>query len=579
MPRSRRHADSTRATNRRRRQTTRKSPNRRSHWLPVGIAAVGLGAALATGAGVAAADDGASAGSDSAKSAPSSPAKAAKVSAGPAKPKVDASAKDAPRGTKATNRKHTKPAAGASDVTSAPDAKNAADDGPSPTVSRKKARLASDAAAGATPATEATAIPDVATTAQVGLDTATPSATPAIATAATANPVQDFFGDVALFVRRTFFNQAPTINPVQITGQHEGPITGTVGAVDPEDDPLSYAVTKAPEFGTVAIGADGTYTYTPGDGFTGADAFTVSATDTGFHLNLLDLFRPTSTAAVANVSQHAIGAPLLTFTFTYGNGAEYWSAEARDALERVAKDFATNFVVSAPRNLTFVVYGQNLPNGPTLAEAGSPIYGLDDFNQTVVQHKVLTGEDLNSASTDGQITVNFGYDWSYEGLAAEDEFDFETVATHELMHAFGFTSTVDPVSGASYTYACGQFCTTYDSFIVTDTGAHPILFDTGALGGVWNSAYDTNLTGGNGGLYFSGANAVAAYGGLVPLYTPAGWNGSSVSHLDGDTFVGDDAQLMNPSTAPGIELQLSAIELGILKDLGYSVTEPLSLRV
>jgi hypothetical protein len=578
MPRSRRHADSTRATTRRRRQTTRKSSNQRSHWLPIGIAAVGLGAALATGTGVAAADDGASAGSDTAKTAPSSPAKAAKVSAGPAKPKVDASAKDAPRKSKAPDRKHPKPAAGASGTTAAKETTDAADDGPGPTVSRKKARPTDDAAA-ATPATEAPAVQDVAATQQVSLDTATPSATQAITTAATANPVQDFFDGVALFLRRTFLNQAPTLNPVQITGQHEGPITGTVGAVDPEDDPLTYAVTKAPEFGSVAISADGTYTYTPGDGFTGADAFTVSATDTGFHLNLLDLFRPASTAAVANVSQHAIGVPLLTFTFTYGNGAEYWSAEAREALERVANDFATNFVVSAPRNLTFVVYGQNIPDGPTLAEAGSPIYGLDDFNQTVVQHKVLTGEDLNSASTDGQITVNFGYDWSYEGLAAEDEFDFETVATHELMHAFGFTSTVNPVGGASYNYACGQFCTTYDSFIVTDTGAHPILFDTGALGGVWNTAYDNNLTGSNGGVYFSGANAVAAYGGLVPLYTPAGWSGSSVSHLDGDTFVGDDAQLMNPSTAPGVELQLSAIELGILKDLGYSVTEPLTIQV
>ncbi|MDQ1304549.1 MAG: hypothetical protein QG671_376, partial [Actinomycetota bacterium] len=64
-------------------------------------------------------------------------------------------------------------------------------------------------------------------------------------------PVQAFVEGIALLVRRTFFNQAPTVAPVQTTGQLIGPITGTVGATDPEGDPLTYAVTVQPRYGSV----------------------------------------------------------------------------------------------------------------------------------------------------------------------------------------------------------------------------------------------------------------------------------------------------------------------------------------
>ena len=68
---------------------------------------------------------------------------------------------------------------------------------------------------------------------------------------------------------------------------------------------------------------------------------------------------------------------------------------------------------------------------------------------------------------------------------------------------------------------------------------------------------------------------MAAYGGYVPLYTPRPWEpGSSTSHLDDDTFTGSQTQLMNAVTDSGLGIRvLSPIELGILKDLGYTVTD------
>ncbi|PRC46962.1 hypothetical protein C6A85_87395, partial [Mycobacterium sp. ITM-2017-0098] len=81
----------------------------------------------------------------------------------------------------------------------------------------------------------------------------------------------------------------------------------------------------------------------------------------------------------------------------------------------------------------------------------------------------------------------------------------------------------------------------------------------------------------DGALYFGGRHAVEAYGGyLVPLFTPAEWSqGSSMSHLDDDTFAGDDHKIMNSSEGmgPGTKV-FSDLELAILRDLGYNVVMP-----
>lgn len=89
----------------------------------------------------------------------------------------------------------------------------------------------------------------------------------------------------------------------------------------------------------------------------------------------------------------------------------------------------------------------------------------------------------------------------------------------------------------------------------------------------WNNSYDPNLTGENGGLYFGGSDAIAAYGARVPLYTPSPWeSGSSVSHLDDRTFVGVNRKMMNAQVRVGRGIRdLSSVELGILADLGYTV--------
>ncbi|GAY13466.1 Ig-like domain-containing protein [Mycobacterium sp. shizuoka-1] len=368
--------------------------------------------------------------------------------------------------------------------------------------------------------------------------------------AASANPIQDALDHVSLLVRRTFFNKAPTVHPVQLTGQHDGVITGTVGAVDPEGDRITYALGAPPVDGKVVIGSDGTFTYTPGPLFTGADAFTVKATDTGPHINLLNLFRAPSTTATVGVLQDFTPCTVcIHVTFSYGAGAELLSDETRSALQAAAHMLAFYISVAAPVNLTYTVIADATGGDKPLATAQSDFYDpTEGFNEFVVQHKVLTGVDGNGDAADGQIWWNAAAELSY--------YDPVPVALHELVHTLGFASSAidqDP------------YWTTYDSFIVTSDGVHPISSD-----GQWNSDYTPNLTGGNGGLYLGGTHAVAAYGGLVPIYTPATVSsGASLSHLDG--FGPGLTNLVMSVPATEHPRSLSAVELGILEDLGYTV--------
>lgn len=377
------------------------------------------------------------------------------------------------------------------------------------------------------------------------------------------SPIQGLIEGVALLVRRTFFNQAPSVSPVQITGQSEGPITGSIGARDPEGDRIVYSLTSNARYGSVVLDATGGYIYTPGRDFTGTDTFTVAAADPGFHINLFDLFRPPSTEANAVVRQGAAAAgSLLQFQFFYGSGAQLWSPAARNSLESAASTLASYIVVDAPVVVTFEVTGEFLPLSSTLATAGSDFISSDPgFLPTVVQNKILTGTDSNGVVADGEINWNFAQNWAFGDSVAYGQYDLESVALHELTHTLGFLSYVD-APGAN----TGRSWTVFDSFLVNADGTKVIGSDY-----AWKNAYTPNLTGANGGLYFAGADAVAAYSNLVPIYTPGTWApGSSISHLN-DRVFGVSRTLMTAQVGSGQGIRvLSPIELGVLADLGYT---------
>lgn len=127
----------------------------------------------------------------------------------------------------------------------------------------------------------------------------------------------EFFQGALLMLRRSFFNQAAVASPVQTSFDPDNlraAITGGIGAEDPEGDGLTYQVTKGPKFGTVEIGENGNYTYTPGEDFTGQDSFSVDVISSGQGINLLDLRGGRSTTV-----EVAVGTNALTNPFSAGN--------------------------------------------------------------------------------------------------------------------------------------------------------------------------------------------------------------------------------------------------------------------
>jgi hypothetical protein len=128
-----------------------------------------------------------------------------------------------------------------------------------------------------------------------------------------ANPFSDLLEGALLLVRRSLFNQTPTVAPVQIKTLVTGQIEGTFGAVDPEGDTLSFVLTGIPQQGTVQVNPDGTYVYTPGPDYSGADRFTVTVNDGGFNiLNPSGSWRPAE--AVGRVGDDGVDPSGLVIT-------------------------------------------------------------------------------------------------------------------------------------------------------------------------------------------------------------------------------------------------------------------------
>lgn len=362
--------------------------------------------------------------------------------------------------------------------------------------------------------------------------------------------------------KSTFLNQAPTLNPVQLTGLIDGDITGKIVATDADGDKIVYRLVTRPRQGTVVLNEDGTYTYTPGANFDGVDTFRVVALDAGSNLNLLDPLRGVGTSAVGLINQSAI-----RFEFNY-TGAD-WTPQRKKALEDVAASLQEYFRVDRPVTLTYDVDLED-PTDPErgLASASSDyISKLPGYWQTVIQHKLLTGRDANGDKADGEISWNFAdHKWALGAAVSDAEYDFTAVAIHELMHSFGFLSSLN-APGKNNNLDRSVF----DRFVVTSKGANALV------AGRWPRSNDPKLLGGDGGLYFGGPNAVLAYDGfLVPLYTPWKWKGgSSVTHIDDLTFTDANLKVMTAETPTGPSPRVfSAMEIGILKDLGYNVVLP-----
>lgn len=262
-------------------------------------------------------------------------------------------------------------------------------------------------------------------------------------------------------VNITPVNDAPVVaDKATATTKEDTALTGSVGATDVDNATLTYTVATNAANGTVTVGADGKYTYTPKADFNGSDTFTIKVSD----------------GTAANDKTQTV-----TVTVTAEPDAPRADAENTKALT-VAEDTAGEIIVAftdpdAPTdiNLKFALTDQPDNGKLTTNAAGNLVYTPNqDFNGTDSITYTITDNNGGTTTQKVDITVTAVNDAPVLGTianltAVDGAASFTPAATDVDSTTLTFAAT-DPAGGAVTKNADGSFTYKADAgFSGTDT--------------------------------------------------------------------------------------------------------------
>lgn len=219
------------------------------------------------------------------------------------------------------------------------------------------------------------------------------------------------------------------------------------------------------------------------------------------------------------------------------------SAQVQNALNSVAADLSR--YLNGPSATIDIDIRVVTEDRPTASAGGKylPIYlGPTRVTvQSVSQNEAITGVDTNGTASDATITLSPTFmqmlsAWSANPSSVSGAITDELLR-HEVLHTLGWSGFRNKT--------------------------------TGALPDGYQSVFDSFITIVNGQPYFTGANAVAVYGGKVPLVGFTNTS-SAIYHID-DTAVALGNAIMAP--AVGSSATELDVELAISKDLGHSISK------
>ncbi len=202
-----------------------------------------------------------------------------------------------------------------------------------------------------------------------------------------------------------------------------------------------------------------------------------------------------------------------------------WQANTWNSATNSTLNFA-NFAVGADEVVIFITAG-NLGGALGIASGGSySASGSQDWLDTV-RTRGQTGVDSGAdfSTWGGLIAFNSAANFSFTGTPSASQYDFKSVASHEMMHIFGFG-----LENASYTR-------------YTATGA------------------------------FTGPNVMATAGFAVPLQS-----GENDHFAPGTTFAGRES-IMTPSVRAGQVKTFGALEAAALRDIGWGSAPTATVQV
>ncbi|MEB2268338.1 tandem-95 repeat protein, partial [Priestia megaterium] len=92
--------------------------------------------------------------------------------------------------------------------------------------------------------------------------------------------VSDVLGNTAVatisIITQGPVERAPVVANQALSTTEQQPVTGSIAAIDPQGETLTYTLLGGPVNGILSLNPDGNFTYTPNPGFIGVDSFTVS---------------------------------------------------------------------------------------------------------------------------------------------------------------------------------------------------------------------------------------------------------------------------------------------------------------
>lgn len=286
-------------------------------------------------------------------------------------------------------------------------------------------------------------------------------------------------------------------------------------------------------------------------------------------------------AAASLLCAPAHAALMFQFDFagtflTDPNGAAEEAAVIQ-AGQLYSSQFAKYFTNSGTVEL--VTTGFNNIANNNLANAGSYVNAANTptpgFEQLSVSTLLQKGINLDGSGPVGVVNINFAYPFQLDQNApvSGTQFDLYNILQHEFTHAVGFTSNFKLNGQGDGDF--GNQYSLYDTFLANIDGTK--LLNTDLTPNLAALAIAAST-----GVFFTGANAEAAYGGQpVPLFDNATPDDTGDASHTSPTLLPDD--LMNPGLATGpapANRMLSAIDVGILTDIGYTpvtaVPEPAS---
>lgn len=212
------------------------------------------------------------------------------------------------------------------------------------------------------------------------------------------------------------------------------------------------------------------------------------------------------------------------------------------------------------------------PTSNPFAFSASYYFGSKGFNQPFTVYHLTTGSDPSSQFPDGYIQFNFSdalnYNLSSTSGPSAAQYDFYTVALHEVMHLLGFSSFIGE-DGQSQ--ASADVYSAFDGYML-DLNKDPMITISG-------SGANTQVTKPD--PMFLSNNQVwleVGPGQHAPVFSPESFNGSSLDHFDNQRGSGE--YVMHPSLNRGQSFRfLHQHEVMALQQLGYTCDMSLATSI